>query len=269
MEKRGALTEGKKGPRSVVRSLDKALQVLYLLAEVNQDIELGKLAARAELPKSTLVRLLATLKGHSFVYQDPDTRRYRLGWGLIYLGKAAERQFDLGKVLRPFLEQLARETGETASLAVLDGEHAVYIEQVVSQNVIKGIPPTGSKLDLHCTAVGKVLLSSLSKETFERLVHEHGLPRRTANTIVDPVELCKELARVREQGYALDNEETEPGGRCVAAPIRDVQGRVVAAISITGPTTRLTLERLREYAEVVQRIAALASSALGCRDGAR
>jgi DNA-binding IclR family transcriptional regulator len=174
----------------------------------------------------------------------------------------------LGKVLRPFLEQLARETGETASLAVLDGEHAVYIEQVVSQNVIKGIPPTGSKLDLHCTAVGKVLLSSLSKETFERLVHEHGLPRRTANTIVDPVELCKELARVREQGYALDNEETEPGGRCVAAPIRDVQGRVIAAISITGPTTRLTLERLREYAAVVQRIAALASSALGYRDGA-
>ncbi|MGC9529421.1 MAG: IclR family transcriptional regulator [Candidatus Bipolaricaulaceae bacterium] len=248
---------------SVVRSLDKALYVLHLLAEVEDDIELGGLAARAGLPKSTLVRLLATLKGRSFVYQDPTTRRYRLGWGLIHLGKAAERQFDLGTVIRPFLEQLARETGETASLAVLDGDRAVYIEQVVSQNIIKGVPPTGSTLDLHCTAVGKMLLSSLSEGTCERLVRERGLPRRTANTIVNAARLRKELARVRQQGYAVDDEEAEPGGRCVAAPVHDAQGLVVAAISITGPTSRLTVERLGEYAEVVRGVAARASRALG------
>ncbi len=261
------MQERKSSSGSLVRSLDKALQVLHLLARVEDDIELGELAAQAHLPKSTLVRLLATLKGRSFVYQDPTTRRYRLGWGLIHLGKAAERQFDLGKVIRPFLEQLARETGETASLAILDGDHAVYIAQVVSHNIIKGVPPTGSALDLHCTAVGKTLFSFLPEETFERLVRERGLPRRTANTIVNAARLRKELAQVRQQGFAVDDEEAEPGGRCVAAPVYDAQGRVVAAISITGPTSRLTLERLGEYSEVVRGVAARASSALGYVDG--
>ncbi len=262
-----AVGSGKQSGAAGVRSLGKALGVLQLLAEYETDVDLQTLAFRAGLPKSTLSRLLSTLRAKNFVYQDPRTRQYRLGWALVHLGEAAKRQFNLADILRPFLAQLVRETGETASLAVLAGRHAVYIDQVVSQSIIKGVPPVGSALDLHCTAVGKMLLSSLSEETLEQLVREQGLPRRTEHTIDNAARLRKELEKIRQQGYALDDEEAEPGGRCVAAPVVDGHSAVVAAVSITGPTSRVTMERIAEYAEMVRHAAEQASALLSSRAG--
>jgi DNA-binding IclR family transcriptional regulator len=249
----------------IVRALDKALRVLELLAQVEGDIDLGELASRAGLPKSTLVRLLNTLRVHNVVQQDVKTRRYRLGWALIHLGKAAERQFDLAKILHPFLEQLAKATGETASFAMLDGNHAIYLGQVLSQSIIRGVPPIGSDLGLHCTAVGKVLLSAASHDHIDHLISEYGLPRLTEKTIVNAEHLRRELAEVSEKGYALDNEEAEHGGRCIAAPVRDSSGHTIAAISITGPTSRISLERVGEYAEIVKRVGQQASETLGAQ----
>ena len=251
--------------KPVVRSLDKALKVIELLAQMEKETDLGKLANQAGLPKSTLVRLLRTLQVHNFVQQDPNTRRYRLGWGLIYLGKAAERQFSLALIVQPFLEQLARETGETASVAILDRNHAVYINQVPSRNIIRGVPPVGSKLELHCTGVGKVLLSTVSEKQLDQLIGEHGLTRLTEKTIVNATHLRKELAIIQERGYAIDNEEAEPGGRCIAAPIKYGNDNVKAAISITGPTNRISLDRIEEYAEIVCRVACQVSHTLGSK----
>ena len=248
---------------SLVASLEKALKVLDLLSAVNGDIELARLAEKAKLPKSTLVRLLNTLKAHNFVQQDPQTRRYRLGWALIHLGKEAERQFELSLLVHPFLEQLMQETGETASLAVLDFDHAVYVDQVVSRSIIKGVPRIGSRLELHCTAVGKVLSSAFSDKQLDELIREYGLPRRTENTIVNAGQFRKEINLTRDRGYGFDNEEAEPGGRCIAAPIADANEKVVGAVSITGPTNRMQLDRVEEFAEIVCRIAHLASRALG------
>lgn len=247
---------------SLVRSLDKALRVLGLLAQEREDIDLGSLAKQAGLPKSTLIRLLSTMRAHGVVQQNPKTRRYRLGWALVRLGQAAERQFDLPLVLHPFLEQLARETGETASLAVRTGEYAFYVDQALSQNIIRGAPPTGAALDLHCTAVGKMLLSNLEESEVEQLIRECGLPQRTEKTITNTARLRKDLAITRSRGYAIDNEEAERGGRCIAAPIRDGNDRILAAISITAPTSRLTLDRMAEYVEIVCSIAEQASQAL-------
>jgi IclR family transcriptional regulator, acetate operon repressor len=241
--------------RSLVRSLDKALRLLELLARLDGEVDLAELANHAGLPKSTLVRLLRTLQLHSIVQQDPSTRRYRLGWGLIHLGKAAERQFSLALVVHPFLEQLAQETGETASIAVLDGSNAVYLDQIPSRSIIRGVPPVGSKLGLHCTAVGKVLLSAFSDEQLDQLIRIHGLPRVTANTIVNATRLRKELERIRQLGYAADNEEAELGGRCIAAPIKYGDGTVKAAISITGPTSRICVDCVEDYARIVRRVA--------------
>jgi DNA-binding IclR family transcriptional regulator len=256
----------KNGPRdtnpSLVRSLDKALRVLGLLAQEHEDIDLGSLASQAKLPKSTLVRLLSTMRAHGIIQQNPKTRRYRLGWALVRLGQAAERQFDLPLILHPFLEQLARATGETASLAVRTGEYAFYVDQVLSQNIIRGAPPTGAALDLHCTAVGKMLLSELEESEVEQLIHECGLPQRTEKTITNTSRLRKELATARSRGYAIDNEEAERGGRCIAAPTHDGNGAILAAISITAPASRLTLDRIAEYAEIVCSIAEQASRAL-------
>jgi len=220
--------------RSLVRSLDKALRLLELLARLDGEVDLAELAKHAGLPKSTLVRLLRTLQLHSIVQQDPSTRRYRLGWGLIHLGKAAERQFSLALVVHPFLEQLAQETGETASVAVLDGSNAVYLDQIPSRSIIRGVPPVGSKLGLHCTAVGKVLLSAFSDEQLDQLIRIHGLPRVTANTIVNATRLRKELERI---------------------PIKYGDGTVKAAISITGPTSRICVDCVEDYARIVRRVA--------------
>ncbi|HCP32603.1 TPA: IclR family transcriptional regulator [Candidatus Acetothermia bacterium] len=254
-----------KTDKPVVRSLDKALKVIELLAQMEKETDLGKLANQAGLPKSTLVRLLRTLQVHNFVQQDPNTRRYRLGWRLIHLGKAAERQFSLALIVQPFLEQLARETGETASVAILDRNHAVYINQVLSRSIIRGVPPVGSKLELHCTAVGKVLLSTFSEKQLDQLIGEHGLRRLTEKTIVNATHLRKELAIIRERGYAIDNEEAEAGGRCIAAPIKYGNDNVRAAISITGPTNRISPDRIEEYTEIVCRVACQVSHTLGSK----
>jgi len=247
---------------SVVRSLDKALRVLGLLAQEREDIDLGSLAKQAGLPKSTLIRLLSTMRVHGVIQQNPKTRRYRLGWALVRLGQAAERQFDLPLVVHPFLEQLARETGETASLAVRTGKYAFYVDQALSQSIIRGAPPTGAALDLHCTAVGKMLLSNLEESEVEQLIRECGLPQRTEKTITNASRLRKELAITRSRGYAIDDEEAESGGRCIAAPIHDGNETILAAISITAPTNRLTLDRMAEYVEIVCSIAEQASEAL-------
>jgi DNA-binding IclR family transcriptional regulator len=247
---------------AVVRVIDKAFNVLRVLSQTDHDADLAALAEQTSLPKSTLVRILSTLKLHNAVQQDPKTRRYRLGWGLIHLGKSAERQFDLERIVRPYLEQLSKESGETASLAILEGMRAIYLAQELSDSIIRGVPPIGAELELHCTAVGKVLLTSFSDDLFDALISEYGLPRATEKTIDNSEQLRNEIAAIATRGYALDDEEAERGGRCIAAPILDNSGNVVAAISITGPTSRIELHRVEEYAGIVKRVAGKVSEAL-------
>jgi len=184
------------------------------------------------------------------VQQDAGTRRYRFGTGLVRLGKAAERQFDVERIVRPYLAELTQSTGETASFAVLEGDRAVYLVQVLSDSIIRGVPPIGAELGLHCTAVGTVLLTSFTSRQIDSLIRKHGLPRYTANTIVDAESSRKELARIREKGYALDDEEAEPEGRCIAAPVFDDQGNVEAAVSITGPSTRMRMQQIENLAAI-------------------
>jgi len=256
------ITTQSKGNGQVVRVVDKAFTTLQVLSQADRDMDLAGLAEETGMPKSTLVRLLHTMKLHNVVQQDSKTRRYRLGWALMHLGKAAEHQFDLERIVLPYLEQLSKETSETASFATLEGTRAVYLAQVLTNSIIRGVPPIGAELALHCTAVGKVLLTSFSDEQIEKLVAEHGLPRLTENTIDNTEQLRREVALVAERGYALDNEEAERGGRCIAASILDNTGQVIAALSITGPTSRIQLDRVDEYAEIVKRMASRVTEAL-------
>jgi len=245
-----------------VGAVDRAISVLEAMSRYERDVDLATLAKFVKLPKSTLVRLLQTMRRHSVVQQDPRTRRYRLGTALMHLGKAAERQFDLERIVRPFLAELTKATGETASFAVLEGDRAVYLVQVLSESIIRGVPPIGAELGLHCTAVGKVLLTSFSEEGVDALVSEHGLPRYTEKTIVNVESLRKELERVRERGYALDDEEAEHGGRCIAAAVYDDRDQVVAAVSITGPITRMQKSQIENLGAIVKRTAEKVSAAI-------
>jgi IclR family KDG regulon transcriptional repressor len=248
-----------------VRALEKALTVLEHLSKLEQDIDLATLTQQLDMPKTTLLRLLNTLKKHNFVQQDERSRRYRLGWALIYLGQAANRVFDVVEFIHPYLERLSRRSGETANLVFLDRNHAVYVDQVVSDSIIRGVPAVGAPLGLHCTAAGKVLLSCQADDVITEILAQTDLTALTDKTITDLQQLRRELKRVREQGCAVDDEETEPGGRCVAAPIFGRQGSLIGAISIVGPTNRVNPETIPALSEMVRSAARGISRALGHR----
>jgi DNA-binding IclR family transcriptional regulator len=252
-------------PGPSVKALDKSLLILEMLANTAGEIDLSTLTRQTQIPKSTLLRLLSTLKNHNFVLQDPKSRRFRLGWALIYLGKAAEKSFDLIHVVHPYLEELAVQTGETASLVLLDGDQAVYVDQVTSSSIIRGNPPVGTPLHLHCTSSGKMLLSAFSEQDFEAFLRRAKLIKKTEKSIVVPAALREEIKRVQRQGYAFDDEETEIGGRCAAAPVFDREGKMVASISVVGPSTRIRQSDLASLAGSVKRAADGASAALGYR----
>lgn len=256
------MTDRKQG---TVKVLEKAIIVLEYLSRIEDEIDLSSIAQVLLLPKTTVLRLLTTLKCHNFVQQNEQSRRFRLGWALINLGKVAARAFNLVTVAHPFLERLTKKTTETVNLVLLDGEHALYVDQVVSPNIIRGVPSVGTPLGLYCTAAGKVLLSFQSPEQIEQTVKALKLSRLTPHTITDRGKFRRELQRIREQGFAVDNEETELGGCCVAAPIFGPEGKVMAAVSIMGPTHRVNPGSLLKLAETVRATAAELSEALGHR----
>jgi IclR family acetate operon transcriptional repressor len=206
------------------------------------------------------------LKKHNFVQQDEHSRRYSLGWALIYLGQAANRVFDIVEFIHPFLQKLSRSSGETANLVFLDRNHAVYVDQVVSDSIIRGVPAVGAPLGLHCTAAGKVLLSCQSDERLADILSQIDLTALTEKTITDRQRLRDELRRAREQGCAIDDEETEPGGRCVAAPIFGREAALIGAISVMGPANRVNPETIPSLSATVRQAAAEISRALGHRN---
>jgi IclR family acetate operon transcriptional repressor len=246
-----------------VKALDKALTVLEHFNRIEGDIDLSSLAKALHMPKTTLLRLLTTFKHHHFVQQDEQSRRFRLGWALIHLGQTASRAFNLAGLAHPHLERLAGQSGETANLILREDEHAIYVDQVVSPNIIRGVPAVGTPLDLHCTAAGKALLGFLPEAASAHLLSRLHLQRLTEKTITDPAKLRAELERVRRQGYAVDDEETELGGRCVAAPIYNQDGKVMAAVSIMGPTHRVNRGSIPRLAQMVMATAGEISRALG------
>lgn len=255
------MTEKSTGRR--VQAVDRALAILETLAEAGRPMGLVELSTRVGLHASTVHRLLATLGKRKFVVQDPQTGRYRLGMRAFEVGSAAIQQVELREIARPFLRWLMEETQETANLAVLMDGEVVYIDQVESQNLVRMFTRVGRRVPAHCTGVGKILLAGLSDDEVMRVLDARGLPRFTPHTIVDLRELLKELQRVRASGYALDNEEREVGVRCVAGPVRDHEGRVVAAVSISGPSSRITEDRLPQLIAAVLTATSRISTELG------
>lgn len=246
-----------------IQSVERAVALLMELSTVSRDTDLAELARRTGLTKSTASRLLSTMQKRGLVRQDPATRRFSLGSELIRLGNVAIGQLWRPEVFHSYLERLALQTGETASLAVREGERAVYIDQVSSQNIIRSFPPVGAKVALHCTAVGKILLEGMPRSKAEQVLKRTGLPAYTANTITDHTAILAEIGRIDEAGYAVDDEETELGGRCLAAPIRSHSGEIVAALGVSGPTQRVTHERLADLSRELKAIATEISAQLG------
>ncbi len=255
--------------KSSVRALDKAIKALELIATLDGDIDLSALSKMTEIPKSTMLRLLNTLSSHNLIYQDEKTKRFRLGMQLIALGRAAERSFNLVQHMHPFLVALSEKTEETASLMVLEGTSSIYIDQVVSSRLIRGQPQIGKSIELHCSSGGKVLMSAMDDGRIEKMLNGKILKPRTEKTIIDTDELKREINRIRELGYAVDDEEAEIGGRCVAVPLWDRNGNTIAAVTVMGPTTRIRQKDFPQLAALVKGVALEASESLGYRNESR
>ena len=248
----------------IVQAVDRSLAILEAMAREGGPMALGEISAEVELTRSTVHRLLATLISRGFVRQDPMSGRYFLGLKALEVGASCLTNMDIRFIARPFLRELARECGETANLAVLDGLEVVYIDQVETENLIKMRARLGWRGPAYCTAAGKALLADLPRAELERLIGQRVLKRYTARTITDPERLFEELARIREEGYALDFGEMEPGVRCAAAPIRSHEGPALYAVSVSGPGIRINGDRLRRFiVPAVLRAAEAISGELG------
>jgi DNA-binding IclR family transcriptional regulator len=254
---------------SPVQTIDRVSLLLEVLAQAPAGISLGELAARVRLPKGTTHRLLSSLAFFGFARQDPESKKYFLGYKVVELGQRVLNQLDLRREARPYLMDLAEKTRETVHLVLLDRQEVLYLDRVEADEDLR-VLRTGSKIGTrttaHSSAVGKVLLAHLRGGQFEDFIRQKGLPRKTPKTITNPNDLRRHLRMVRDLGYAVDDEENEEGVRCVAAPLRDESGAVVAAISISGPSVRMTPKLIRDSLNREVREAALKISAkLGFR----
>lgn len=225
-----------------------------------------ELTARVGLQKSTVHRLLSVLGQHRYVAQSASTGKYRLGYRLSELSRSVTAYPNLVETAEPFLRRLVDISGETAHVGALEGGKVLSLAAVEGSRTLRTPSTVGKKSPVHSSSIGKCLLAFLPKAKLDEIVRTHGLEVFTATTIGTREDLNRELAKVREQGFAIDDEEFELGLKCLGAPIRDSSGAVNAAISIAGPANRLSTERTAMLATVVRQVAQEFSAALGWVD---
>ncbi len=247
-----------------VRALDRGLALLHQLS-LRGSMTLSVLAREAEIPASTAHRLLTTLYQHGFVRFDADTQEWAIGIGAYRVGATYLARSNLVDAARPILRRLMEQTGETANLAVLEGHEIVFVSQVETQHPVRAFFLPGTRSLLHASGIGKAMLACLGNEEIIAAIRKMGLPRYTPNTITSPETLLAELARIRKQGYSLDDEEQFSGMRCLGAAIFNSFGEAVAGISISGPAGRFDDGMIAQNRQHVMQAAEEITSATGGR----
>jgi len=231
-----------------IQSLARGLKILDLLGMSQEGASSTELAEILGVDKGSASRLVPTLDKHGFAEKDHFSRRYILGPQVVTLSRSLLSRLPLRKAAKPFLQRLMERTRECAHLAILAQGNALYIDQVESPATLRVNVQVGQMAPLHCTALGKILLA------FDDADFPPTLEPFTPNTITDPDVLRKHLDDIRQQGFAVDNEEFDPGVRCIAVPVYDIRNKVVGAMGISGPATRITPERLPELTAIVVEI---------------
>ncbi len=244
--------DGANGGR--VHAVERGLDVLEALGRSEGELKLSEIGAALDLPRGTAHRILGTLNRRGYARYDSRTRRYGLGARTLILASMSRQR--LGPLARPFLEELVEVSGETCSLSCFDRDAAVYIEQAEPGRSVRMLAEPGDRVPLHATATGKVLLAHQPRELMQTFLKAPELPRFTAKTTTDTARLREELHRIRQQGYATDLDEYEEGVRSLAAPIFNPDGQLLAAMSLSGPSSRLRTSRLDELIPHAKSIAA-------------
>jgi DNA-binding IclR family transcriptional regulator len=245
---------------------ERAIDILDMLAEM-PDSSMAQLAERLQLPRGSVFRHLRVLVDHGYAVCDPASKRYSVGPRLIYLGHVARSGLALAGISQPFLEELHDRFNETTHIGVLTGGEVVHIAVLASSHPVKMASAVGERTSAHISALGKALLSSLDTAGVKEVIGRRGMRRFTPSTIITLEGLLQELDDVRERGYAIDNEESAVGLRCVGCAIRDEGDRVVAAISVSAPSQRLSLGEAKKMAPTVREVAEAISRRLGWNSG--
>jgi DNA-binding IclR family transcriptional regulator len=252
-----------------IKILDKALRILLLFGQRQPEWGVAALAREVGIPKTTAYRILRVLQQHGFLVQDVDTRRFRLGLGVLELGRRAYEGIELRRIAQPVMEQMATLSGETVLLQVLDPERqrVVCIERTQQRVGLRLILEVGATAPLHAGCSAKALLAYLPDEEIEAVIAA-GLPAVTPHTITDPDRLRRELAEIRRNGYAVSYEETDLGVAGISVPVRDHLNRVIASLSISGPITRMNQANMSKFVELGRQGAQRIAAELGHRPSA-
>ncbi|MEM6440167.1 MAG: IclR family transcriptional regulator C-terminal domain-containing protein [Pseudomonadota bacterium] len=260
---------GDPGRAGQVRSITRAVNVLRALSESPDGLTLSETAQQAGLAASTAHRMLTTLESERFVRFDAATGCWHVGVGAFTVGAAFARTRDVIVLARPYMRRLMESTGETANIFLESTGEVVCMAQVESRHSMRALTRVGGRVKMHWSAAGKAMLAHMRPEHAQRILEEHGMPRATARTCTDAVALAAELEEVRELGAALDDEEHAEGLRCAAGAVLNEAGGPVAAISVSGPKSRITNERLIQLRDTVSRIAREVTREYGGRPAAR
>lgn len=226
-----------------VQALDRAFAVLDLLGESDTPLGLAQVAASLQLHKSTAHRFLMVLERHHMV-ERTNTGKFRLGLRLFDYGNRAIEQYDLRDRAQPHLRRLVAETEETAHLCILEQARVIYIDKIEPARSVRMITRIGASNPVHCTSVGKAILAFLPEERIADIIRRTRFERLTHRTIANAEALRAEIEKTKRRGYAVDDEELEEGLRCIAVPVLDAQRQPVAAVSISGPSFRVTAQKL-------------------------
>lgn len=246
-----------------VQSVDRALAIIETLAEDDEGYRLSDLAIRTGLSTSTVHRLLTTLEHRRFVQFDRDQSKWHVGARAFMVGATFARHRNFTAQAIPYLRKLRDLTRETANLAVVDDEFIIVLTRMESREIMRSLTKVGGRVSMVASGVGKAVLAAYSDEDVSAIIRHHGMPRLTEKSIVRPGDLFKELQTIRRCGYAVDDEEAQIGLRCVAAVVYDHHAEPLAAISVSGMTSRVTDERLPGIGRIVREVAAELTAALG------
>lgn len=230
----------------IIQAVSHALDLLEQFHDDIDELGVTELSKRLKLHKNNVFRLLATLESRGYIEQNKATENYRLGLKSLELGQTFIKQMGLLRQAKPILDQIVESCNETSYVAIFKDNHSVYLDVVETDLTVRVVSRVGSRLPAYATAAGKVHLAHMSNEELHEMFPDKQLETYTPTSIPSREALFAELKKVAEQGFAFDNEELDAGVRCVAAPIRDYTRRIVGAISISGPSMRMSDERIEK-----------------------
>ncbi len=242
-------------PKRNLPSVDRTISVLEFISQSKRGCSVSEISRSLSLPKSSTFLILATLVARGYLKKNPETDKYNFGMNLVKLSRKVLAHLDLRDIARPFINSLMKRTGLVVHLAVLAETEAVLIDRASPRDSFVGADWIGRALDINCSGVGKALVAFLPEEQFNQLIGVKRLAKHNENTIVTIRGLKRDLARVRELGYSLDDEEDELGLRCIGTPIFDAEHKAIAAVSVAGTVENIPLDRVQVLAAALRQTA--------------